>query len=132
MSTPDQARRFALENERKGLEPISTVWTDGDIAQQAVDRVLAYYFFPNGKRRGKSFEALDNFIHHRGQWKNKSEFTITGRWDNYDSLGKVYKTDGSWEAAGNEVRVVLKRLPGKDDRHDGYIVYTAYPLKKRS
>ncbi|MFJ4979211.1 ricin-type beta-trefoil lectin domain protein [Streptomyces coeruleorubidus] len=130
--TPDQARGFALENERKGLEPISTVWTDRDIAQQAVDRVLAYYFFPNGKRRDKSFDALDNFIHHRGQWKNKNEFPITGRWDNYDSLGKVYKTDGSWEAAGNEVRVVLKRLPGKDDRHEGYIVYTAYPLKKRS
>lgn len=129
--TPEQARQFALENERKGLEPISTAWTDGDIAQQAVDRVLAYYFFPNGRRREASFDALDNFLHHRGQWRNKTEFPITGRWDRYESLGKVYKSDGSWEAAGNEVRVVLKRLPGKDG-HEGYIVFTAYPLKRRS
>ncbi|WP_254711579.1 polymorphic toxin-type HINT domain-containing protein, partial [Streptomyces sp. TRM64462] len=128
--TPQQAAQFALENQRKGLDPISTVWTDGDIAQQAVDRVLAHYFFPNGKRRQASFDALDNFIHHRGQWRNKTEFTITGKWDKYPSLGKVYKTDRSWEEAGNQVRVVLKRLPGRDG-HAGFIVYTAYPLKKR-
>ncbi|WP_079251212.1 polymorphic toxin-type HINT domain-containing protein [Streptomyces acidiscabies] len=127
--TPEEAKAFALENKRRGLEPISAVWTDGDIAQQAVDRVLSHYFFPNGKRRGASFDALDNFLSQRGQWRGKTEFPITGKWDEYDSLGRVYDADGNWEAAGNGVRVILKRLPGERG-HSGFIVYTAYPLKK--
>ncbi|MEU3075530.1 ricin-type beta-trefoil lectin domain protein [Streptomyces laurentii] len=127
--TPQQAVDFAKENERKGLAPISTVWTSQDIAQQAVERVLADYFFPRGKKRTASFDALDNFLNKRGQWRNKAEFEITGKWDMYSSLGTVYKASGPAEAAGNQVRVVLKRLPGKQG-HLGYIVYTAYPMPK--
>ncbi len=127
--TPQQAIQYAIENERKGLSPISSVWTDADIAQQAVERVVSHYFFPNGNRRKASFEALDNFLNKRGQWRNKDEFPITGRWDQYPSLGTVYKSDRTSEAAGNGVRVVLKRLPGKSG-HEGYIVFTSYPLPK--
>ncbi|MFE5097873.1 polymorphic toxin-type HINT domain-containing protein, partial [Streptomyces sp. NPDC056638] len=127
--TPQQAIDFAKENERKGLAPISTVWTSQDIAQQAVERVLADYFFPRGKKRTASFDALDNFLNKRGQWRNKTEFPITGSWDLYGSLGTVYKASGGSEAAGNGVRVILKRLPGKKG-HEGYIIYTAYPMPK--
>ncbi|MFJ8359837.1 RICIN domain-containing protein [Streptomyces sp. NPDC093984] len=127
--TAQQAVEDAQENLRKGLAPISTVWTNADIAQQAVDRVVSQYFFPNGVRRKASFEALDNFLNKRGQWRNKAEFPITGKWDKYSSLGTVYKASGPPEAAGNEVRVVLKRLPGKKG-HEGFIVFTSYPLPK--
>ncbi|WP_189280787.1 RNase A-like domain-containing protein [Streptomyces atratus] len=111
------------------LAPISTVWTSQDIAQQAVERVLADYFFPRGKKRTASFDALDNFLNKRGQWRNKTEFPITGSWDLYGSLGTVYKASGGSEAAGNGVRVILKRLPGKKG-HEGYIIHTAYPMPK--
>ncbi|MCF3133236.1 RICIN domain-containing protein [Streptomyces olivochromogenes] len=127
--TPGQAVADAQENLRNGRPPISTLWTNADIAQQAVDRVVSQYFFPNGKRRAASFEALDNFLNKRGQWRNKAEFEITGKWDEYPSLGTVYKASGPPEAAGNGVRVVLKRLPGKKG-HEGFIVYTSYPLPK--
>lgn len=127
--TAGQAVADARVNERNGLAPISTVWTDAEIAQQAVDRVVSEYFFPNGTRRADSFKALDNFLNKRGQWRDKAEFPITGKWDKYSSLGTVYKASGPAEAAGNEVRVVLKRLPGKK-KHEGFIVYTSYPLPK--
>ncbi|MEU6512233.1 RNase A-like domain-containing protein [Streptomyces sp. NPDC046942] len=126
---PQEAKDDAEENLRKGLAPISTVWTNADIAQQAVDRVVSQYFFPNGTRRAASFEALDNFLNKRGQWRNKTEFPITGKWDKYSSLGTVYNASGASEAAGNEVRVVLKRLPGKKG-YSGFIVFTSYPLPK--
>ncbi|MFB7541032.1 RICIN domain-containing protein [Streptomyces zaomyceticus] len=125
--TPEQAKAFALQNELKGLAPISTVWTDQDVAQDAVNAVIQYYFFPNGNRREASFTALDNFLNKRGQWRNKDEFPISGRYDQHESLGKVYDTEGNWVAAGNEVRLVLKRLP-RQTGHDGFIVYTAYPV----
>ncbi|MFF3756203.1 RICIN domain-containing protein [Streptomyces sp. NPDC002185] len=124
--TPADAARFAEENARAGRAPISSVWTSGDIAQQAVDRVVAEYFFPNGKRRQASFDALDNWLNKRGQWANKPEFEITGSWDQYASLGKVYRPDGSWTAAGNQVKVTLKRM--KKSGHMGYIIYTSYPV----
>ncbi|MER7950724.1 RICIN domain-containing protein [Streptomyces sp. NPDC096079] len=124
--TPQQAADFAAENLRKGRPGISSVWTDQDIAQQAVDRVVSSYFFPNGKRRQASFDALDNWLNKRGQWANKDEFPITGSWGEYPSLGKVYRPDGSWTAAGNEVKVVLKRM--KKNGHMGYIIYTSYPV----
>jgi hypothetical protein len=41
----------------------------------------------------------------------------------------VYKASGPPQAAGNEVRVVLKRLPGKKG-HEGFIVFDSYPLSK--
>uniref|UniRef100_UPI00215DA6A3 polymorphic toxin-type HINT domain-containing protein n=1 Tax=Streptomyces sp. WELS2 TaxID=2749435 RepID=UPI00215DA6A3 len=127
--TRSEAEADARENLHKGLAPISTVWTNADVAQQAVDRVLAQYFFPNGKKNAARRAALDNFLAKRGKWAQETEFTITGKWDKYESLGTVYKASGSPEAAGNQVRVVLKRLPGKKG-HDGFIVYTSYPMPK--
>ncbi|MET9723369.1 RICIN domain-containing protein [Streptomyces zaomyceticus] len=124
--TPEQAAEFAAENLRRERPGISSVWTNQDIAQQAVDRVVSDYFFPGGKRRQASFDALDNWLNKRGQWANKEEFPITGSWGAHTSLGKVYKPDGSWTPAGNEVKVVLKRM--KKNGHLGYIIYTAYPV----
>ncbi|MEU7280599.1 RICIN domain-containing protein [Streptomyces sp. NPDC045431] len=124
-----QAEALARENQGKGLAPINTVWTNQTIAQEAVDEALKYYFFPNGQRRDASFKALDNFLNRRGQWKNKDEFPLPDfTWHKHPSLGTVYKADGSTPVpAGNTVRVVLKRLPGQRG-HQGFIVYTAYPL----
>ncbi|MFE2424177.1 ricin-type beta-trefoil lectin domain protein [Streptomyces hokutonensis] len=127
--TPQEAIGLAKKNLLEGKAPFNAVWTNADIAQQAVDRVVGQYFFPNGKKRTASFDALDNFLNKRGQWRNKKEFVITGRWDKYPSLGKIYGADESVTIAGNEVRVVLHRLPGKSG-HEGYIVYTSYPLPK--
>ncbi|MFD9248142.1 polymorphic toxin-type HINT domain-containing protein, partial [Streptomyces sp. NPDC059556] len=124
--TPQQAADFAADNLRRGRPGISSVWTNQDIAQQAIDRVVSDYFFPGGKRRQASFDALDNWLNKRGQWANKDEFPISGSWGGQSSLGKVYRPDGSWTAAGNEVKVVLKRM--KKSGHMGYIIYTAYPV----
>nr|WP_307626941.1 polymorphic toxin-type HINT domain-containing protein [Streptomyces turgidiscabies] len=128
--SPAGAVADAQENLRKGLAPISTLWTNADIAQQAVDRVLAQYFFPNGKKNAARRAALDNFLAKRGQWAETTEFPITGKWDEYESLGTIYKASGPPEAAGNGVRVVLKRLPGKKG-HEGFIVFSSYPLPKK-
>ncbi|MCX4411160.1 ricin-type beta-trefoil lectin domain protein [Streptomyces sp. NBC_01764] len=127
--SPAGAVEDAQENLRKGLAPISTLWTNADIAQQAVDRVLAQYFFPNGKKNAARQATLDNFLAKRKQWADKTELVITGKWDKYESLGTVYKASGPPQAAGNEVRVVLKRLPGKKG-HEGFIVFDSYPLAK--
>ncbi|MFD3660549.1 RICIN domain-containing protein [Streptomyces sp. NPDC058659] len=124
--TPRQAADFAEANRLAGRTPTNSVWTSQEIAQQAIDRVVSDYFFPHGKRRTASFDALDNFLNKRGQWRNKDTFEITGSWDAYPSLGKVYRPDGSWTAAGNEVTVVLKRM--KKSGHMGYIIYTSYPV----
>ncbi|KUO06745.1 RICIN domain-containing protein [Streptomyces sp. DSM 15324] len=125
--TPGEARAFAEENLRNGREPINSVWVSEEIAQQGVDRAFASYFFPNGKKRTASFDALDNWVAKRGSWRNKKEFTFTARWDKYPSLGTVYRADGSSYAAGNTIKVTLHRLPGKSG-HEGFIVYTAYPV----
>ncbi|MFF1746597.1 RNase A-like domain-containing protein [Streptomyces mirabilis] len=128
--SPAGAVEDAQENLRKGLAPISTLWTNADIAQQAVDRGLAQYFFPNGKKNAARQATLDNFLTKRKQWADKTELVITGKWDKYESLGTVYKASGPAQAAGNEVRVVLKRLPGKK-RHEGFILFDSYPLSKQ-
>ncbi|GGW27185.1 ricin-type beta-trefoil lectin domain protein [Streptomyces xantholiticus] len=123
-----EAERLARINRDKGLPPVNSVWTSRDVAQEAVDAVLQHYFFPNGQRREASFKALDNFLQKKGQWRNKSEFPIEGRFDQHSSLGTVYHADGRTPtAAGQTVKIVLKRLPGKRG-HKGYIVYSAYPV----
>lgn len=123
-----QAEQLARINLTKGLPPVNSVWTSRAVAQEAVDHVLGYYFFPGGQRREASFKALDNFLQKKGQWRNKAEFPITGKFDKYPSLGTVFHADGrAPTTAGQEVRIVLKRLPGKSG-HKGYIVYSAYPV----
>ncbi|MFF9725045.1 RICIN domain-containing protein [Streptomyces gardneri] len=125
--TPEKAKQFAIENGRKNLAPVSSVWTNQDVAQDAVNAVIQYYFFPQGNRRDASFTAFDNFLHKRGQWRNKDEFPIFGTYDGHSPLGKIYDDQGNWTEASNRVKVVLKRLP-RQDGHDGFIVFTAHPL----
>ncbi|MFJ5288172.1 RICIN domain-containing protein [Streptomyces sp. NPDC088348] len=122
--SPDPAKAADLAKTKKS--GTNSVWTNGDIAQQAVDRVLSYYLYPGGKRSGAHWEALNNWLNHRGQWKNVDTFDITGKWDQYPSLGTVYKADRSHVPAGNNVTVVLKRY-NKKGHEPNYVVYTAYP-----
>lgn len=122
--SPDQARADALENQRKGREPISSVFTNADIAQQAVDRAAAWYFFGAGKSKSLAREkALKEWLRDAG---GPDTFTFDGKWDGMSSLGTVYRVGEAPKAAGNAVRVTLKKY--KHDKGNGYIVYTSYPI----
>ncbi|WP_338673041.1 ricin-type beta-trefoil lectin domain protein [Streptomyces sp. SCSIO 30461] len=107
----------------------NTVWTNAEIAQQAVDRVVSDYFHMTNKhgqkvldtKKWKAFE----------KWLAKADDgekypAIEGSWNAYPSLGKVYHADRSITNAGNGVRVVLKKTKHKG--RGGFSVYTAYPV----
>lgn len=122
--TARQAMDDALENQRKGLEPVSSVFTDADIAQQAVDRAAAHYFFGAGKTKSAARKtALDNWLKDPN---GPDTFTFDGKWDGMTSLGTVYRVGEAPKAAGNSVRVTLKKF--KHDKGNGFVVYTAYPI----
>uniref|UniRef100_UPI00404002A2 ricin-type beta-trefoil lectin domain protein n=1 Tax=Streptomyces sp. SS7 TaxID=3108485 RepID=UPI00404002A2 len=122
--TRAEAERIAASKD----SGTNTIWTDEDVAQQAIDRVVADWFYPGGKRNAKEFEKLTNWINKKGRWRNEPYFKITGSWDKYPSLGTMYKADRSAPVAvGNDVIILLKRNPGKSG-HGGFIIYTAYPV----
>ncbi|MFD9519379.1 polymorphic toxin-type HINT domain-containing protein [Streptomyces sp. NPDC059979] len=122
--TPAQALDDALENQRKGLEPVSSVFTNADIAQQAVDRAAAYHFFGGGKAKTKARkEALDNWLRDPN---SPDTFPFEGKWEGMTSLGTVYRVGEPPKAAGNSVRVILKKF--KHDKGNGYIVFTSFPI----
>ncbi|WP_435866949.1 ricin-type beta-trefoil lectin domain protein [Streptomyces xanthochromogenes] len=99
------------------------VWTDVDIAQQAVDRVVSDYFFPRGVRSEDAFNRLDRW---RSTAQPNQYFPIEGSWDKYPSLGKTYSPDGrTITTAGNGVTVLLKKWSHKG--RGGFVVFTAYP-----
>ncbi|MFD9507290.1 hypothetical protein [Streptomyces mirabilis] len=127
--SPAGAVEDAQENLRKGLAPISTLWTNAGIAQQAVDRVLAQYFFPNGKKNAARQATLDNFLTKRKQWADKTELVITGKWDKYESLGTVYKASGPPAGRGERSACGPEEASGQE-RHEGFIVFDSYPLSK--
>ncbi|MEU8700276.1 LamG-like jellyroll fold domain-containing protein [Streptomyces sp. NPDC048680] len=117
---PDATKAFSLA-KKKGKP--NTVWTNGDIAQQAVDRVVADYFYPRGVRNDAAFAKLEKWRRTAGPG---DYFTLDGKWDAYPSLGKAYHPDGSTiTTAGNEVTVLLKKWTHKG--RGGFVVYTAYP-----
>ncbi|WP_307669926.1 RNase A-like domain-containing protein [Streptomyces sp. V2I9] len=100
------------------------VWTNADIAQQAVDRVVSDYFYPRGVRNNAAFARLESWRRSAGPG---DYFTISGKWDAYPSLGKAYHPDGSTiTTAGNEVTVLFKKWSHKG--RGGFVVYTAYPI----
>ncbi len=106
---------------RKGKP--NSVWTNADIAQQAVDRVVSDYFYPRGVRNNAAFARLESWRRTAGPG---DYFTLSGKWDAYPSLGKAYHPDGSTiTTAGNEVTVLLKKWSHKG--RGGFVVYTAYP-----
>jgi hypothetical protein len=112
--TPQEA--FAEAGRTKN--PVS-IWTNADIAQQAVDRAVADYF--KDPKKWASFEKW------RAKARTGEQFSIEdGKWDLYPSLGKVYHPDGRTVTdAGNGITVVLMKWPHKGS--GGFIVYTSFP-----
>ncbi|MFE3527333.1 polymorphic toxin-type HINT domain-containing protein, partial [Streptomyces sp. NPDC059161] len=116
----DEAQAFQFA---KDTHAPNGVWTNADIAQQAVDRVVSDYFFPRGIRNDAAFNRLKKW---RSTAQPSEYFTIEGSWDKYPSLGKTYSTDGrTITTAGNRVTVLLKKW--RHQGRGGFIVYTAYP-----
>ncbi|MEU6059882.1 LamG-like jellyroll fold domain-containing protein [Streptomyces sp. NPDC047097] len=117
---PDAARAFEIAADTG--RP-NTVWTNADIAQQAVDRVVSDYFYPRGVRSNSAFAKLESWRRTAGPG---DYFDIAGKWDAYPSLGKTYHPDGrTITTAGNQVTVLLKKWSHKG--RGGFVVYTAYP-----
>ncbi|MFJ7157143.1 RICIN domain-containing protein [Streptomyces sp. NPDC101118] len=124
--TPEEAFELA----RKTGKP-NTIWTSQEIAQQAIERVVADHFstIKNGRRvidqaKWKAFEktvaaAPDGSL----------VLDTTGRWTAYPSLGKVYHADGvTVTNAGNGVRVKLLRVKShRGQGRGGFAIMTAYP-----
>ncbi|MFF3849413.1 ricin-type beta-trefoil lectin domain protein [Streptomyces sp. NPDC002328] len=126
---PDERKAFELA-EKKGKP--NTVWTNQEIAQQAVDRVVGDYF---SKRTASGQKVFD-----QDKWKKFQDWAakardgeqypaITGTWDAYPSLGKRYHPDGrTIDDAGNEVVVILMKVKGHNGQgRYGFVVKTAYP-----
>ncbi|MEU6482208.1 ricin-type beta-trefoil lectin domain protein [Streptomyces sp. NPDC047017] len=126
---PDAAEAFRLAS-KKG-QP-NTIWTNQDVAQQAVDRVVGDYF---SKRTASGQKVLDQEKWKKFQnWAAKARDgeqypAITGTWDAYPSLGKRYHPDGrTIDNAGNEVVVILMKVKGHNGQgRYGFVVKTAYP-----
>ncbi|MFD6967699.1 ricin-type beta-trefoil lectin domain protein [Streptomyces sp. NPDC059949] len=126
--TPTPAEAFA-HAQRKGRP--NTVWTSQEIAQQAIERVLADHFMTvkSGQR-----------VFDKEKWKRFQQtvararegdvvLDITGRWTAYPSLGKTYHTDGvTVTKAGNEVSLKLMRVEGHSGNgRGGFAIMTAFP-----
>ncbi len=126
--TPTPAEAFA-HAQRKGMP--NTVWTSQEIAQQAIERVLADHFMTvkSGQR-----------VFDKEKWKRFQQtvararegdvvLDITGRWTAYPSLGKTYHPDGvTVTKAGNEVRLKLMRVEGHSGNgRGGFAIMTAFP-----
>ncbi|MFD4140938.1 RICIN domain-containing protein [Streptomyces sp. NPDC058572] len=126
---PDAAEAFRLA-AKKGKP--NTVWTNQDIAQQAVDRVVGDHF---SKRTASGQKVFDHEKWKKFQgWAAKARDgeqypAITGTWDAYPSLGKRYHPDGrTVDNAGNEVVVILMKVKGHNGQgRYGFVVKTAYP-----
>ncbi|MFD9535300.1 ricin-type beta-trefoil lectin domain protein [Streptomyces sp. NPDC060010] len=126
--TPVEAFAEAVATKKK-----VTIWTSEAIAQQAIDRVVSDYFHTRNragelvldKGKWRSFEKW------RSRARNGEQYPveITGKWDAYPSLGKVYHPDGvTVTNAGNSVKVILMKVEkGHNGRNSGgYVVKTAY------
>ncbi|MGW4689928.1 polymorphic toxin-type HINT domain-containing protein [Streptomyces sp. NPDC004244] len=122
--SPRQALDDAAENGRNNREPVSSVFTNEDIAQQAVDRAAAHYFFGAGKTRSAARQkALNDWLRDPN---SPDTFSFEGKWEGVTSLGTVYRVGEAPRPSGNAVRVVLKKF--KHDRGNGFIVYTSFPI----
>ncbi|MCH0538081.1 ricin-type beta-trefoil lectin domain protein [Streptomyces sp. MUM 203J] len=127
---PDALRAFQLA-EKKGK--VNTVWTSEAIAQQAVDRVVSDFFYVSNKHGQKVLDQKKWTSFQK--WLSKARdgeqypVTITGKWNEYPSLGKAYHPDGvTMTNAGNEVVVILMKVKKHTGQgRGGYVVKTAYP-----
>ncbi|MFF4647395.1 ricin-type beta-trefoil lectin domain protein [Streptomyces sp. NPDC001389] len=125
---PDPAEAFRIA-QRKGVP--NTVWTSQDIAQQAIDRVLADHFttVKNGQRVFDK-EAWKAFQQKVARARDgEVVLDISGRWTAYESLGKTYHPDGvTITNAGNEVRLKLMKVQGHSGQgRGGFAIMTAFP-----
>ncbi|WP_455567941.1 ricin-type beta-trefoil lectin domain protein [Streptomyces cellulosae] len=122
------ARAFALAVQKN---EIKSIWTNQEIAQQAVDRVVGDYF-TTVKQGQKVFDTAKwkKFQDWAAKARDGEQYqTITGKWDAYPSLGKRYYPDGvTVRDAGNDVVVILMKVKNhKGDGRYGFVVKTAYP-----
>ncbi|WP_229345313.1 ricin-type beta-trefoil lectin domain protein [Streptomyces flavotricini] len=125
---PTPAEAFALA-ARKGMP--NSVWTSQEIAQQAIDRVIADHFttVKSGQR------VLDKEKWKRFEQKvaraNDGEVVldITGQWNAYPSLGKTYHPDGvTVTNAGNTVTLKVMRVTGHTGAgRGGFTIMTSFP-----
>ncbi|MGA5559322.1 RNase A-like domain-containing protein [Streptomyces lavendulocolor] len=126
----DPQTAFALA--RKKGKP-NSVWTSHEIAQQAVDRVVSDFFHTTNKHGQnvldkRKWDAFESWLS-RARDGEQYPVTITGKWDEYPSLGKAYHPDGvTVTNVGNEVVVILMKVKGHKRGGGGYVVKTAYPL----
>ncbi|MGI5447521.1 RICIN domain-containing protein [Streptomyces sp. CA-243310] len=125
---PTPAEAFALAR-RKGMP--NSVFTSQEIAQQAIDRVVADYFttVKSGQRvldkvKWKKFEQKV-----AGARDGEVVLEITGKWNAYPSLGKVYHPDGvTVTTAGNSVSLKLMKVSGHSGQgRGGFAIMTAFP-----
>lgn len=122
--TPQQAGDLA----RTSGKPV-TIWTDQDIAQQAIDRAVSDYFY--GGSAAQNAKAQTAFNRWRAKAKVGDQYPteIEGQWDAYPSLGKKYTWDGTKvnvTDVGNNVRVVLMKWPHPGS--GGFLIKTSYPF----
>ncbi|MEU5798764.1 RICIN domain-containing protein [Streptomyces sp. NPDC047813] len=121
----------AFELARKKGKP-NSVWTNQDIAQQAVDRVVGDYFstFNSAGQRVLDTRKWASFEKWLARARDGEQYqSMTGQWDAYQSLGKAYHPDGrTITDAGNDVVVILMKVKGHNGAgRGGYVVKTAYP-----
>ncbi|MGW7104481.1 ricin-type beta-trefoil lectin domain protein [Streptomyces sp. NPDC054838] len=126
--TPTPTEAFALAR-RKGVP--NSVFTSQEIAQQAIDRIVADYFttVKNGQRvldkvKWKKFEQKV-----AGAREGEVVLDITGTWNAYPSLGKMYHPDGvTVTNAGNSVSLKLMKVSGHSGQgRGGFAIMTAFP-----
>lgn len=126
--TPTPAEAFALAR-RKGMP--NSVWTSQEIAQQAIDRVIADHFttVKSGQRvldkvKWKRFEQTV-----AGARDGEVVLDITGSWNAYPSLGKTYHPDGRTVTnTGNGVTLKLMKVTGHSGQgRGGFAVMTSFP-----
>ncbi|WP_213006639.1 RHS repeat-associated core domain-containing protein [Paractinoplanes toevensis] len=101
--TPQRAANLAAAKGGR-----NSVFIDGQTAQQVVDYGLA------GNQR-----KIQNWL--RG---SDQQLPLRGRFGAPNSIGTVYRADGSSSPAGNGYFILLQRAKGHSG---GYYVHTAYP-----
>ncbi len=115
--TPQQAIDLAKLTRKAGR---NSVWTNAQLAQDAVTSVIT--------KKMEGTKQIANWLAKKG---GDSQLVFDGKFvggADPDSLGIVYKADGSSARTGNNVRVTLQRTPPTPKHPMGFFVKTAYPF----
>ncbi|WP_344460473.1 polymorphic toxin-type HINT domain-containing protein [Kitasatospora kazusensis] len=112
--TPEKAIELAEKKLERGLAGINGVFIDEQLAQQVTDYGIANDVVNRPRK-------LANWL----SGSSTANYEIPVIFGAKNSIGTMYKADGSFAAAGNRAMVVLKKMPGHSR---GYIVLTAFPV----